>query len=115
MPTLRRAVASCSRTCDPVSRVILTPTAQADLDRLIRSHSLPGSTRARLQRSLAPLAHFPAVGPRLTGSWARSRFVLGPWRWMVVVYDHDEAEDIVWIVTIVDGRSAASPTFDREP
>ena len=103
-----------SRTCDPLTRIIITPTAQTDLERLIRSHRLTTSTAPRIQRSLAPLESFPEMGARLVGPWARFRFVIGPWRWMVLVYDHDPVEDIVWIVTIVDGRSAASPTSDGE-
>jgi hypothetical protein len=35
--------------------------------------------------------------------------LLGPWRWMVVVYHYDEALDQVAIVTIPDARSARSP------
>lgn len=89
-----------------MARVELSAAAVEDLDRLIRSHSLPGDTRQRLRRSLRPLSQFPLLGPALEGRWAGFRFVLGPWRWMIVVYVYLEAEDRVLIVTIQDGRSS---------
>jgi hypothetical protein len=36
----------------------------------------------------------------------RFRFVLGPWRWMLVVYVHFESADRVVMVTIHDARSS---------
>ena len=89
-----------------MATVIVTPTAQADLAGLIRSHSLPASTTERVRRSLEPLARFPLLGSALEGRWAGLRFVLGPWRWMIVVYAYDQQRDRVAIVTIQDGRSA---------
>jgi hypothetical protein len=38
------------------------------------------------------------------------RFVLGPWRWMILVYVFLEDEDRVVILTIQDGRSSTAPT-----
>ena len=38
------------------------------------------------------------------------RFVVGPWRWMIVVYAFDEADDRVAILTIQDARSARAAT-----
>ncbi len=89
-----------------MARVELSRTAVEDLDRLIRSHSLPADTRARLKRSVRPLERFPLIGPALGGRWSGFRFVLGPWRWMILVYVHLEADDRVVIVTIQDGRSS---------
>jgi hypothetical protein len=89
-----------------VARVELAKGAVEDLDRLIRSHSLPSDTRERLKRSLRPLQRFPLLGPALEGRWTGFRFVLGPWRWMVVVYVYLEPEDRVAIVTIQDSRSS---------
>ena len=89
---------------------MVTPVAIEDLERLTRTHSLPTDTRVRLRRTLAPLARFPLLGAPLAGRWDGFRFVLGPWRWMIVVYVYDEAQDLVAIVTIQDGRSAHSPT-----
>jgi plasmid stabilization system protein ParE len=89
-----------------VAQVELSAAAVEDLDRLIRSHSLPGNTRVRLKRSLRPLERFPLLGAALDGRWTGIRFILGPWRWMVVIYVYFEAEDRVVIVTIQDGRSS---------
>jgi plasmid stabilization system protein ParE len=93
-----------------MTRVVVTPTAVDDLDRLVRTHSLPADTRTRVRRSLEPLARFPRLGAPLEGRWAGFRFILGPWRWMVVVYVYEEDDDRVAIVTIQDGRASRSPT-----
>ena len=96
-----------------MTRVELAAAAAEDLDRLIVTHSLPANTKARLQRSLRPLERFPLLGAELGGRWKNFRFVLGPWRWMVVVYAYLEDEDRVVVVTIQDGRSSAGPTARR--
>ena len=96
-----------------MATVVVTPTAAQDLERLIRTHSLPPDTVARFRRSLAPLARFPLIGASLPGRWAGYRFVLGPWRWMLVVYVDDEAADRVAVVTVQDGRSSRASTADR--
>jgi len=84
-----------------VARVKLAAAAAEDLDRLIVTHTLPADTKERVQRTLRPLERFPLLGPQL-------RFVLGPWRWMVIVYAYLEDEDLVVIVTIQDGRSSSA-------
>jgi len=94
---------------------VVTDRARADLDRLMVTHSLPGTTPQRVARALAPLADFPALGAPLEGRWAPRRFVLGPWRWMLIVYIVDEARDLVVVLSMVDGRSATSPTVDAGP
>jgi plasmid stabilization system protein ParE len=96
-----------------VASVIITPTAQRNLDLLIESHTLPASTKERVRIALDPLHKFPQLGANLEGRWAGFRFVLGPWRWMIVVYRYDEAADQVAIVAIADGRSARAPTSSR--
>jgi len=93
-----------------VARVELAAAAAEDLDRLIVTHSLPANTKARVQRTLRPLERFPLLGAELGGRWENFRFVLGPWRWMVVVYAYLEDEDRVVVVTIQDGRSSTAPT-----
>ena len=77
---------------------------------MIVTHSLPPDTRARVQRSLRVLERFPLVGRRLDGSWARLRFILGPWRWLVLVYVYDDEHDLVHVLTIQDARSSTSVT-----
>ena len=89
-----------------MARVELSAAAIEDLMRLIGSHSLPSDTRERVRRSLAPLQRFPLLGPALDGRWSGFRFVLGPWRWMLIVYVYLQDEDRVVIVTIQDGRSS---------
>jgi len=96
-----------------VTRVLVTPAARDDLARLIRTHSLPRDTTRRVVRSLRPLAEFPLLGAPLEGRWKGFRFILGPWRWMVVVYVVDDGREQVSIVTIQDARSATSPTGYR--
>ena len=89
-----------------MARVELARAAIADLQRLIRSHHLPADTRDRVRRSLSYLERFPRLGPELEGRWSGFRFVLGPWRWMILVYVYIEDEDRVVVVTIQDGRSS---------
>jgi hypothetical protein len=36
--------------------------------------------------------------------------VLGPWPWLVIVYEHDENRDLVTVLTMQDARRASSPT-----
>jgi hypothetical protein len=96
-----------------VTLVLVAPTAVADLERLLVTHSLPADTLARVGASIAPLADFPLLGASLEGRWGRYRFVLGPWRWMLIVYAYDDATDVVAVVTIQDGRSSTAATSIR--
>lgn len=93
-----------------MASVELARAAVEDLDALVRSHSLPADTRARVARSLRPLERFPLMGPALTGRWEGFRFLLGPWRWLLLVYTYIEADDRVVVVTIQDARTSVSPT-----
>ncbi len=93
-----------------MARVAVVPAAIEVLERLIVAHSLPAEARDRVMRSLRPLAQFPLLGATLEGRWTRYRFLLGPWRWLVIVYRYDQEADEVAIVAIEDGRSARSAT-----
>jgi hypothetical protein len=93
-----------------LTAVSLSVVAVEDLDRLIRTHGLPADTRARVKRSLRALERFPRIGRELDGRWRPFRFVLGPWRWMLVVYAYDERADAILIVAIEDARSSAAAT-----
>jgi hypothetical protein len=93
-----------------VPRVELAAAAVEDLRHLIRTHSLPPDTTTRVVRSLRPLERFPLLGPPLGGTWAGFRLLLGPWRWMLLVYVVLEAEDRVVVVTIQDARSSLAVT-----
>lgn len=84
--------------------------AVQDLERLIATVSLPGDTHARVRESLVPLQEFPRLGPELTGRWQGLRFLVGPWRWMLLVYEFVEEEDRVIVLTIQDARSSSAAT-----
>lgn len=96
-----------------MTAVELSVVAVEDLETLIRTHSLPSNTRERVKRSLRPLERFPRMGPALPGRWAGLRFLLGPWRWLLLVYSYDETADKVVVVTIQDARSSSAATFRR--
>lgn len=95
-----------------MAEVRLSLEAVEDLDRMILTHSLPANTRARVKRSLRVLERFPHIGRELDGRWRPFRFILGPWRWLLVVYVYDEREDLVLVVTIQDARSSLAATSD---
>ena len=77
---------------------------------MIASHSLPEDTPTRVRRSIQPLERFPLLGAPLKGRWHTYRFILGPWRWMLIVYAYDAGADLVAIATIQDGRTAQAAT-----
>jgi len=93
-----------------VPQVEISAAAREDLERLIASHSLPADTRERVRRSLRHLERFPLLGPAMGGRWQGFRFLLGPWRWLILVYVYFEEEDRVVVVTIQDGRAASAAT-----
>lgn len=95
-----------------MARVILSPRALDDLERLITTHGLP-PTWEPVRQSLGSLSAFPRLGPRLHGRWEGYRFVLGPWRWMIVVYHVDDAADVVGVIAIQDARMARAATTER--
>lgn len=95
-----------------MARVELARAAVEDLDRLVAVLSLPADTRDRIRRSLAPLTDFPRLGPELTGRWQGARFVLGPWRWMLLIYEYLEDQDRVVVLTIQDARSSSAATSE---
>jgi hypothetical protein len=96
-----------------VARVELAAAAVEDLDRLIGTHSLPSDTRARVARSLRALERFPLLGPALGGRWEVMCFLLGPWRWLLLVYVFVEPDDRVVVVTVQDACSASAATATR--
>lgn len=92
----------------------LTRAAAEDVARLAVTHSLPPDTKERIKRSLRPLGQFPRLGTELEGEeWAGFRLVLGPWRWMVIVYEIYDDPDRVVIVTVQDGRSSSAAPASR--
>ena len=92
-----------------MATVELTRSAVEDLDALIHTLSLPADTKRRVARSLSILQRFPLAGPALGGRWEGFRFLLGPWRWLLLVYVYTEDDDRVVVVTVQDARSAPAP------
>jgi len=92
-----------------VACVELTRAAVEDISRLRVTHSLPPDTGERIKASLRALEQFPRLGTALESSgWEGFRFLLGPWRWMVIVYEIlDDGERVV-VVTVQDGRSSSA-------
>jgi plasmid stabilization system protein ParE len=97
-----------------MTRVVVTEAAARSLAALIDSHSLPSDTAARIRRTLAPLEQFPRLGPVLESAMPEVRFLLGPWRWLLVVYIYRESDDLVAVLAFEDGSSASSATAGRE-
>jgi plasmid stabilization system protein ParE len=91
-------------------RVVITPRAVADLEALVEGLRLAPDAPRRVQRSLRTLERFPRAGRALTGRWEGTRFLIGPWPWMILVYVSDEADDAVYVVAIHDGRSSSAAT-----
>ena len=92
----------------------MTETAARSLAELIDSHSLPVDTHDRVQRTLEPLKRFPLFGAALDAASPQLRFIISPWRWLVILYAYREADDTVAILAFEDGRSARSATTKRE-
>ncbi len=93
-----------------MSEIVLTRETSRDLERLIRTHSLPPQTPRRVRRSLEILREFAAAGVGLRGRWKSYRFLVGPWRWMIFVYRYDPDRDAAIVLRVFDGRSESSPT-----
>lgn len=91
-----------------MAHVELALAAVEDLDGLILTHSLQPDTRARVARSLRSLERFPLLGPALGGRWEGFRCLLGPWRWLLLVYVFIESEHRVVVLTIQDARSSTT-------
>lgn len=91
-------------------RVELSRRGVDNLDWLIATHSLPADTRERVRRILRGLATFTNLGCELEGRWADHRVLLGPWRWMLLIYRIDHEHDRVVVVTVQDARSSSPAT-----
>ncbi len=77
---------------------------------MIITHSLPSDTKGRVQHSLHVLEQFPNIGRQLDARWHPLRFILGPWRWMLIIYSFEESSNLVLALTIQDARSSAAAT-----
>lgn len=92
-----------------MASVVVAASAAHDLNRLIAVLSLPDNAKERVVRLLRVLERFPLIGGQLGGRWERYRFILGPWRWMIIVYSFNAENDTVAIVAVLDARSSTSP------
>lgn len=97
-----------------MARVEFAAAAVEDLATLIAVLSLPADTTDRVRRSIEALAQFPNLGPEVAGRWTPMRFILGPWRWMLILYTYEHDNDRVIILTIQDARAAVAPTSSRD-
>jgi plasmid stabilization system protein ParE len=93
-----------------LAEVRVSAIAVEDLDRMILTHSLPPDSKDRVKRSLRVLEQFPTIGRQLDGRWHPMRFILGPWRWMLIVYHFEDSTNSVLVLTIQDARSSAAAT-----
>ncbi len=93
-----------------MARLLVTPRARRDGDDAIASLGLPADTWTRIASSLRILEDFPLAGRALEGRWSGTRFVLGPWPWMILLYLQDSDEDVVYLVAIHDARASTAAT-----
>lgn len=93
-----------------MARVDIADVAAADLDELIATHRLPADTRARVARTLRVLERFPESGRALIGAWDGFRLLIGPWRWMLIIYAYEAASDAVTVVSFQDARTSTAAT-----
>ncbi len=99
-----------------MARVLVAPAAHEDLQRLIRTHNLPADTTDRVKRSLRRLGQFPLLGRAIEeGRWSGYRFMLGPWRWLIILYRYERESDLVMVASFEDGRSSTAATSSRPP
>jgi plasmid stabilization system protein ParE len=92
-----------------VPRVELSDVAVAELDALIALHHLPDDTRQRVACSLRALEQFPNAGRGLTGPLSGLRMLVGPWRWLLLVYIVLPDDDRVIVVSAQDARRSRNP------
>ena len=96
-----------------MAKVLAAQRARSDLTRLIATHNLPDDTRDRVRRALSQLETFPLASRRLVGRWHGFRVILGPWPWMLLVYQYDERTETVMVDAIHDARTASASTAER--
>jgi hypothetical protein len=75
--------------------------------------NLPEDVWSRVARSLRVLETFPLAGADLGGRWSPTRFVLGPWSWMILLYRYEGSFDRVFLLAMHDARSATAATSSR--
>lgn len=96
-----------------MATIIVTPQARRDVEEAASTLSLPTDVWSRVARSLRVLETFPLAGAELRGRWSPTRFVVGPWSWMVLLYRYEESSDRIFVVAMHDARSASAATSSR--
>lgn len=96
-----------------MARVVVAQRAMSDLSDPIATRQLPADTRERVRRSLSQLETFPLSGRRLVGRWRAFRLLIGPWPWMLLIYQYDETTDTVTILAVHDARTRSAATSGR--
>jgi plasmid stabilization system protein ParE len=91
-----------------MATIIVTPQAQRDIEAAISALELPADSWGRIAVSLRVLETFPLAGPQLEGRWAPLRSIVGPWRWMILLYRFEQSSDQVFVIAMHDARSAGS-------
>ena len=79
---------------------------------MVELYGLPGNTRRRVAGCVEHLIHYPDSGALLPGRWEGYRFVLGPWTWMLIIYEVID-DDLVAVVAFEDSRTGSAATADR--
>jgi plasmid stabilization system protein ParE len=96
-----------------VAQIFITPRARRDLEEAAAALNLPGDLWSRVARSLRILETFPQAGAELRGRWGPTRFVLGPWSWMLLLYRYEASSDRVFVVAMHDARSVTAAKSSR--
>lgn len=96
-----------------MTQIIVTPQAQREVEEAAITLNLPADVWSRVAHSLRVLETFPLAGAELSGRWSPTRFVLGPWSWMLLLYRYEESPDRVFVVAMHDARTASSATSSR--
>jgi hypothetical protein len=52
----------------------------------------------------------PNSGRDLSAPYTPVQWILGPWGWMIIVFEHHPDTDVVYVLAIEDGRSSTAVT-----
>jgi hypothetical protein len=92
-----------------VTRVELTELARQELDSVITTRELPPAAYDRVREVAELLALFPEMGDALGGRYSAFRCLEVAWGWLVLLYSHVVADDLVLIVGFYDDRVQGAP------
>ena len=98
-----------------MATLLITARARGDLDELIETRELPPYAAARYGARIDQLTHFPLSGRQVSGRTRWLRLLVGPWPWIITVYDYDAATDRVTVLTVQDARMRPATGSGRRP